>query len=142
GWNVKVGDACVRHMLKLARKQEFVTRNGASLVTATRPMNARNRVVDPEELDRLYSAAPEWFQPVLLTGYHTGMRLQEILTLTWDRVDLEKGRIFLPGHLTKTQRERLVPITPTLQRQFQRLRGQDGIKRIRGPVLYPTEGVI
>ena len=26
-------------------------------------------------------------------------------------VDLEKGQIFLPGHLTKTGQERLVPIT-------------------------------
>ena len=54
---------------------------------------------EPEEWSRLYEAAAAWFQPVLLTGYHTGMRLEEILTLTWDRVDLEKSRIFLPGHL-------------------------------------------
>jgi len=51
---------------------------------------------------------------VLLTGYHTGMRLEEILTLTWDRVDLDRGRLLLPGHLTKNGKERTVPITPTL----------------------------
>ena len=77
-----------------------------------------------------------WFKPVLLTGYHTGMRLEEILTLTWDRVDLEKGRIFLPGHLTKTGQERLVPITPTLRREFQRLRALDGVTRIQGLVFH------
>ncbi|MCG3769833.1 MAG: hypothetical protein JW384_00964 [Nitrosomonadaceae bacterium] len=43
--------------------------------------------------------------------------------LTWDRVDLEKSRIFLPGHLTKTGQERLVPLTLPLPQEFQRLRG-------------------
>ena len=73
---------------------------------------------------------------MLLTGYHTGMRLEEIPTLMWDRVDLEKGRIFLPGHLTKTGQERLVPITPTLRREFQRLRALDGVTRIQGLVFH------
>lgn len=77
---------------------------------------------------------PAWFKPVLLTGYHTGMRLEEILTLTWDRVDLERGRLYLPGHLTKTGQDRTVPITPTLRRELQRLRGQDGVTRIQGLV--------
>ena len=75
-------------------------------------------------------------KPVLLTGYHTGMRLEEILTLTWNRVDLEKGRIFLLGHLTKTGQERLIPITPTLRREFQRLRALDGVTRIQGLVFH------
>ena len=79
-------------------------------------------MLEPEEWSRLYEAAAAWFKPVLLTGYHTGMRLEEILTLTWDRVDLEKGRIFLPGHLTKTGQERLVPLTLPLPQEFQRLR--------------------
>lgn len=92
----------------------------------------RNRVLDPAEWTRLYGAAPAWFKPVLLTGYHTGMRLEEILTLTWDRVDLERGRIFLPGHLTKNGQDRTVPITLTLRRELQRLRAKDGVMRIQG----------
>jgi len=64
------------------------------------------------------------------------MRLEEILTLMWDRVDLEKGRIFLPGHLTKTGQERLVPITPTLRHEFQRLRELGGVTRIQGLVFH------
>lgn len=49
-------------------------------------------------------------------GYHSGMRLEEILNLTWDRVDLDKGRIYLPDHLTKTGQEKLVPSTPTSEK--------------------------
>ena len=64
------------------------------------------------------------------------MRLEEILGLTWDRVDLEKSRIFLPGHLTKTGQERLVPITATLRRELQRHRSLDGVTRIQGLVFH------
>lgn len=89
-------------------------------------------MLEPGEWKRLHAGAPAWFQSVLLTGYHTGMRLEEILTLTWDRVDLEKARIFLPGELTKTGQDRDVPMTPTLRRELQRLRDKQRIRRIQG----------
>ncbi|MDK2744248.1 MAG: site-specific integrase [Nitrospira sp. BO4] len=133
---VNVDHNILKHMMKHAMKRDLVTRNVASLVAAPKPKNARNRVLEPAEWERLYTAAPEWFKPVLLTGYHTGMRLEEILTLTWDRVDLDKGRIFLPGHLTKTGQERLVPITATLRRELQRHRSLDGVTRIQGLVFH------
>jgi integrase len=136
---VNVDHNIFKHMLKQAMKRDLVTRNVASLVAAPKPKNARNRVLEPEEWQRLYGAAPGWFKPVLLTGYHTGMRLEEILTLTWDRVDLDRGRLHLPGHLTKNGQERSVPLTPTLRREFQRLRAQDGVMRIQG-LVFNKEG--
>ncbi len=131
---VNVDHNILKHMLKHAMKRDLIMRNVASLVTAPKPKNARNRVLEPDEWDRLYGAAPEWFKVVLLTGYHTGMRLEEILTLTWDRVDLEKGRMFLPGHLTKTGQDRSVPLTPMLRKELQDLRDQGGVTRIQGLV--------
>src|SRR5262249_23702319 len=92
----------LRHMLKHAMRRDLVMRNVACLVVEQTPDNARNRVLEPDEWNRLYAAAPSWFRPVLLTGFHTGMRLQEILTLEWDRVDLETNRLFIPKYLTKT----------------------------------------
>ena len=136
---VNVDHSYLKHMLKQAMRRDLVTRNVASLVSAPKPKNARSRVLEPEEWSRLYGAALVWFKPVLLTGYHTGMRLEEILTLTWDRVDLEKGRVFLPGHLTKTGQERLVPLTPTLWQEFHRLRVKDGVTRIQG-LVFQREG--
>jgi integrase len=131
---VNVDHNIFKHMIRQAMKRDLVMRNVASLVAAPKPKNARNRILESEEWQRLYGAAPAWFKPVLLTGYHTGMRLEEILTLTWDRVDLERGRLYLPGHLTKNGQERTVPITPTLRRELQRLRAQDGVTRIQGLV--------
>lgn len=131
---VNVDHNILKHMLKHAMKRDLLTRNVASLVAAPKPKNARDRVLEPDEWDRLFNAAPEWFKPVLLTGYHTGMRLEEILSLTWDRVDLEKGRIFLPGKLTKSGNAREVPLTPALRLTLLALRDKDRVRRIKGLV--------
>jgi integrase len=133
---VNLDHSILKHMLKHAMKRDLVARNVATLVASPKPQNARDRVLSREEWQRLYETAPAWFQPVLLTGYHTGMRLEEILSLTWDRVDLEKNRIFLPIQLTKTKKERLIPLTPTLRQELHRLKMLDGLIRIQGLVCH------
>jgi len=62
------------------------------------------------------------------------MRLEEILGLTWDGVDLEQGWIFLPGSMTKNGQAREVPLTPMLKRTLHQLREKDGVTRISGLV--------
>jgi integrase len=59
-------------------KRDLLMRNVAGLVASPKPKNGRDRVLERDEWERLYSAAPEWFKPILLSGYHTGMRLEEI----------------------------------------------------------------
>jgi integrase len=131
---VNVDHNIFKHMLMHAMKRDLLTRNVACLVASPKPKNARDRVLSHDEWVRLFNAAPDWFKPILLTGYHTGMRLEEILTLTWDRVGLDKARIFLPGSLTKTKQDRTVPMTPTLRRTYQQLREQGNVIRIQGLV--------
>ena len=62
---VNVDHNILKHMLKHAMKRDLVTRNVASLVAAPKPKNARNRVLEPQEWERLFGAAPAWFKPVL-----------------------------------------------------------------------------
>ncbi|MDH5296385.1 MAG: site-specific integrase [Nitrospirota bacterium] len=53
-------------------------------------------------------------QAIHLCVYQTGMRLGEILGLTWDRVDCKTGLIHLRAADTKTDNARLVPLTSEL----------------------------
>ena len=64
-----------------------------------------------EEWGKLYDKAGSRLKPVLLIAYQLGMRLGEILNLTWDRVDLQRGFITLSERDTKNGESRLVPIT-------------------------------
>ena len=74
-----------------------------------------------EECKRLYDAADADLKPVLLVAYHLGQRAGEILSLTWDRVDLQRGFIALRALDTKTKKPRQVPMTPPVRAALQDL---------------------
>ena len=52
-----------------------------------RNANARNRILSLDEFKLLMSKLPKHTKAILATGFLTGMRKGEILSLTWDRVD-------------------------------------------------------
>lgn len=61
----------------------------------------RNALTE-EEFQRIIEMFPEgnyWHLPIMI-GYHTGMRLGEILALTWNDVDLENGVLSVNKKLT------------------------------------------
>src|SRR5208337_5088380 len=51
---------------------------------------------------------------ILATGFYTGMRKGEILSLTWDKVSLEKRVISLEATDTKDNEPRVIPISKEL----------------------------
>lgn len=101
----------LKHCLNVARRKRLLTINPASLVPIPNANNERDRVLTAEEWQRLHEAASPHLKPILLMAYHLGQRLGEILNLTWNRVDLQRGIITLRGIDTKTNRPRQVPMT-------------------------------
>ncbi len=72
--------------------------------------NIRDRFLTRDEYDRLFDSAAKHLQGIITTGYHTGMREGEILSLTWDKVDLKDQLIKLDPEDTKTKMPRIIPI--------------------------------
>lgn len=95
--------------------------NPVSAVPFLDEQNIRDRILTPEEFERMLNAAPEYLKPILLCAYHTGMRRGEILNLTWDRVDLKSGFIRLKESDTKTGEARSIPLGRELVEVLQRL---------------------
>ena len=83
-----------------------------------RNSNARDRILSPEEFGNLKKHLPSHQKPVVVMGYWTGMRLGEILCLTWDKVDLEGRFIRLEPEDTKDDEPRLVPIMDKLYNEL------------------------
>jgi len=101
----------LKHMLSVAERKGLVQTNVAKKVRMPDPKNERDRVLTKEEWARFLEAASPHIKPIISIAYYLGLRLGEILNLTWDRVDLDRGFIKLGGRDTKTGESRLVPMT-------------------------------
>lgn len=63
------------------------------------PTQVRDRIATPEEIKKITIALPEPYRGVFLFQGHTGMRIGEVLGLTWDRVDFaDRLAWFEPEH--------------------------------------------
>ncbi len=106
--------ALLKHMFSLADREGWLDQNPVSLVKFQKENNVRDRVLDPDEFARLQQHSPPHLQAINLCAYQTGMRLGEILHLTWDRIDFKSGFIQLRAEDTKTDEARIIPLTPEL----------------------------
>jgi integrase len=58
------------------------------------------RFYSQEQIIKIVAAADEWFKPIILTAYYTGMRIGEIRKLRWEHISLDIGMINLPNSKT------------------------------------------
>jgi len=124
-------------MFGVAIKRGLLETNAAKKVAVPDPQNERDKVLNNEEWNRLYEAAATHLRPILLVAYHLGPRLGEILQLTWDRVDLQRGIIKLRSVDTKTKEPRLVPMTKEV---WQVLREQAKVRSVVVDRVFLFEG--
>jgi len=99
--NGKISDETV----KTFKKVKKLTKRGSDI---------RDRILSPDEFEKLMEHAEGHLKPVVACGYYTGMRSGEIFGLTWDRVDLGARMIKLRAKDTKDREARNVPICDEL----------------------------
>jgi integrase len=142
--------AALKRMFNVARQWEIMKDNPCFGVEMFPEKQTKAEFLTPEECQRLVNAADAYFRPVLITAIHTGMRRGEILSLTWDQIDLDNRIIRLDeGKTIRTELE-YVPIDITLAealsrlpRQgeylFMRIKGSGPLKDIRKPFLHALD---
>lgn len=100
--------ACLRRIFSLAVQWERTEANPAARFKRLQERNHVERILTPDESNRLIGACTGHCRGMVLLALHTGMRLGEITGLTWDRVDLAQGVITLAQ--TKNGKVRRVPL--------------------------------
>ena len=69
----------------------------------------RTRFLSHDEYRRLLAAAGPHLRPIIETAVATGMRLEELLSLKWEHVDLERREVRLI--VTKSKQPRVIPLS-------------------------------
>ena len=91
--------------------ENVIRTNPVSLISKPRAPRARDRRLEPGELERLLAAYPNrWFRTVVLFAIETGMRRSEILFLICGNVHQDQQYVHLPD--TKNGDSRDVPLSP------------------------------
>lgn len=107
-------------------------------VTKGKEARGRVRFLSDGERVRLLKACKEssnaYLHPVVVLALSTGMRQGEIMGLTWDVVDMNRGRAIL--HETKNGERRAVAITGHALEQIKEL---SKVRRIDSNLLFPSK---
>ncbi len=75
------------------KEWEWVRENPASKVSLEEENNKRDRWLTDDEEERLLEACQPWLKELVIFALNSGMRLSEILNLTWQGVDLFRKTI-------------------------------------------------
>ncbi len=85
----------------------------------------RVRFLMPDEFQTLLSNCEDFLKPIVTVAVHTGMRRGELLSLTWDRVNVEQGIITVMD--TKNSERKDIPMDETVKATLQGLEKREGI---------------
>lgn len=105
----------LRNAFNLAIKEwEWCRDNPVSKVSMPKIPGGRVRFLKQNEIAALISCADEWFKPILSIALYTGLRQGNLISLTWDKLDLFKRLIVLDDTDMKNDERLGVPLNETV----------------------------
>lgn len=117
--------ATLHSVLRLARRRGWIVDDPVAKLEAgerPRPERRRQRVLGRDEIRRLLAVCPSSGLPLLITALYTGMRISELLGLTWQDVDFDEGVIHVRVQLSRAHRgipsRRVAPKTRAAVREI------------------------
>lgn len=101
--------AMLQKAFNLAVKQwEWMKDNPCLKIPKEKENNERDRWLSDDEEKRLLENSPQWLRDIIVFDLHTGLRQDELLSLTWDRVDLFRKVIIIQE--SKNGKPRTIPL--------------------------------
>jgi integrase len=107
-----------------ARKQGYISSNPVEAVEPLPEDPAEKKPFTVEQVQSLLRVAPDDWKGVIMLGYYTGARLQDITQMKWSAIDLHDGVLrFVPRKTIRTKKggdaKVTVPMHPQLAAYIQ-----------------------
>jgi integrase len=123
GWSHSTVDRLMGTVSAVLRKcAEWRYLPYAPKVPMFRPPTPEPRWLTPEELESLCKKLPKHLELAARFAVATMLRMRAMLKLTWDRVDLQGRRAWIPKSHQKAGRTFVVPLSPEAVRVLRELR--------------------
>jgi integrase len=106
-----------RYLAALRAAINWAVKRGKMPALHVRQLAAPKEMPNPVTIDQvkaILTHAPAHLKLAIQLSVHTGMRLNETLTLTWDQIDLDAGTILLKSQTTKSKVGQIVYINEAL----------------------------
>lgn len=139
--------SAVKSFFKHLLREGLVEQNPASRVVAPKQKKKLLRVASEDNLEDLIDSSlfPDDYwgvtqRTIIITFYHTGMRLSELIGLRVVDVDFAQNKLSVLG---KRNKERFVPMTPVLQealRGYMELRNRNFTEVQEGVLFLSSKG--
>jgi integrase len=106
-------------ILERAVEWEYLRENPARKVKRLRVAETEYNTLGVEDANKLFATVPknDWFYTFVVVALNTGMRVSEILALTWDDIDFKSRAVKVlndEDHETKTGKIRYIPMNDFL----------------------------
>jgi integrase len=100
----------LRHLFNLTEKwNKFFGKHPVSQAGLLHLNNQVERILTPEEEERLLACSPPHLRTILICALNTGMRKGEIISLKWSNVELEGNVVTLEHTNTKSKKGKKNP---------------------------------
>ena len=113
------------------REWEWCRENPVSKVSMERENNKRDRWLSVEEEARLLQRCAPWLRDIIIFALNTGMRMGEILELTWRGVDFNRRTAMVVR--SKNGERRTIPINDTV---LSVLRQKSTVRSLRTELVF------
>ena len=113
-------------IFSMAEDNNLAKSNPCRKVNKLRQDNRRTRYLSANEEGRLMNALTgrrAYLLPIVNLALNTGMRRGEILSLEWNKVDLERGVIYVTN--TKSASDRVIPLNESARSTLESIRRMD-----------------
>lgn len=128
--------AALKRMFRLGEQETPPMVDRVPHIPMLKEDNVKEGFLDAEQYEALRSHLPDHLKPVLTFGYRTGWRVNEIRSLTWDRVNLEERSVRLSAAQSKNRKARSIYMDDETLRVVRRQK----LKRGASPYVFHLEG--